>query len=242
MVGNYAQYFENSDRVIATKNAMIITVMDGDSLFITGDTLYSYKDTAGNYRNLFAYHHVKIFKSDLQGVCDSVDFSYKDSVFRLYYDPVLWVDDNQLSADTMRMLLKDEKLYKMDLVRNALVVNQTDSGLYNQIQGKDMHGYFDNGVLKRMEVQGNGESIYYAKDDSNAYIGVNKAICSNMVVYFTDDKQVDRIYFLTEPDAGLYPINQFPKEESKLKNFHWFISRKPKSKEDLVKLPEVISR
>jgi hypothetical protein len=85
-----------------------------------------------------------------------------------------------------------------------------------------------------MEVEGNGESIYYAKDDSNAYIGVNKAICSNMVIYFTDDRKVGRIYFLTEPDASLYPVNQFPKEESKLKNFNWFIAKKPRSKADLL--------
>jgi lipopolysaccharide export system protein LptA len=234
MVGDYAQYFENSDRVLATKNAMLITVMDDDSLYITADTLYSYKDTIGNYRNMFGYHHVKIFKSDLQGVCDSVAFSYRDSTFRLYYDPILWVDENQLSADTMSMLLKNNKLYKMNLVQNALAVSESDSGLFNQVQGKNMYGYFNDGRLERMEVQGNGESIYYAKDDSDAYIGVNKVICSNMVIYFSSDRKVDRIFFLTEPDAGLYPINQFPQAESKLKNFKWFISRKPKSKQDLL--------
>lgn len=234
MTGNFAQYFENSDRVIATKNAMLITVVDNDSLFISADTLFSYKDTLEDHRNMLAYHHVKIFKSDLQGVCDSISFSYKDSIFRLYYDPILWVDDNQLSADTMRMIMKNDKLYGMDLVQNALAVNQAGYGLYNQIQGKDMHGFFNEGQLQRMEVEGNGESIYYAKDDSNAYIGVNKAICSNMVIYFTDDRRVGRIYFLTEPDASLYPVNQFPKEESKLKNFNWFIDKKPMSKADLL--------
>lgn len=234
MRGNFAEYYENSDRIIATKNAVLIIVMDNDSMFITADTLYSYKDTIGNFRNLFAYHHVKIFKSDLQGVCDSIAFSYRDSVFRMFDQPILWVDDNQLSADTMRMYLRDQKLYKMDLLQAALAVNESDSGLYNQVQGKDMFGFFKDGQLERMEVEGNGESIYYAKDDSNAYIGVNKAICSNMTIYFSSDKKVDRIYFLTQPDATLYPLSQFPKEESRLKYFQWFIKRKPTSKEELL--------
>ena len=232
LIGNYAQYFENNDRVMATKDAMIITVMDSDSLYITADTLFSYKDTAA-YRHLFAYHHVKIFKSDMQGICDSIAFSYMDSTFRLYYDPVLWIDQNQLTADTMTMLLKSQKLYKMDMIQNAFAVNESDSNFYNQIQGKDMYGYFNEGQLQRMEVDGNGESVYYAKDDSNAYIGVNKAICSNMVIYFTADRKVDRIYFLTEPDATLYPLNKFPASESKLRNFKWLIAKKPRSKEDL---------
>ena len=97
-----------------------------------------------------------------------------------------------------------------------------------------MFGYFADGQLERLEVIGNGESIYYAKDDSNSYIGVNKAICSNMNIYFTDDKQVDRIYFLTKPDAALYPLSQFPKEEASLKNFQWLIGKKPKSREELL--------
>ncbi|MGB3075694.1 MAG: hypothetical protein WBB36_10255, partial [Chitinophagales bacterium] len=235
MLGNFAQYYENNDRIIATENAVLVMVMDNDSMFVTADTLFSYKDTVGNYRNLFAYHHVKIFKSDMQGVCDSIAFTYRDSVFRMFGEPILWVSDNQLSADTMNMYLRGEELYKMDLLQTAFATNESDSGLYNQVQGKNMYGFFVDGRLQRMEVEGNGESIYYAKDDSNAYIGVNKAICSNMTIYFSVDKKVDRIYFLTQPDATLYPLNEFPKEESKLKNFRWFISKKPKSKEELLK-------
>lgn len=234
MRGNYAQYNEKNDRIMATKQAALILVIDDDSMFVTADTLFSYKDSIGGYRNLFAFHQVRIFKSDLQGICDSIAFSYRDSVFRMFDQPVLWVDENQLSADTMRMYLRGEQLYKMELLQTALAVNEPDSGLYNQIQGKDMFGYFADGQLERLEVIGNGESIYYAKDDSNSYIGVNKAICSNMNIYFTDDKQVDRIYFLTKPDAALYPLSQFPKEEASLKNFQWLIGKKPKSREELL--------
>ncbi len=234
MRGNYAQYNEKNDRILATRDAVLILVVDRDSMFVTADTLFSYKDSVGGFRNLFAFHQVRIFKSNLQGICDSIAFSYRDSVFRMFDQPVLWVDQNQLSADTMRMFLRGEQLYKMELLQTALAVNESDSGLYNQIQGKDMFGFFTDGQLERLEVMGNGESIYYAKDDSNSYIGVNKAICSNMNIYFTKDKQVDRIYFLTKPDATLYPLSQFPEEEARLRNFQWLIGKKPKSREDLL--------
>jgi hypothetical protein len=145
--GNYAQYFENNDRVLATKDAMLICVLDGDSMYMTGDTLYSFKDTVGDYRHLFAFHHVKIFKSDMQGVCDSVAFSYQDSTFRLFDNPILWVDNNQLTADTMRMLLKDQKLYKMDLIQNAFTVNESDTGLYNRYREKTCLATLQRGSL-----------------------------------------------------------------------------------------------
>jgi len=212
---------------------LLITVVSGDSLFLTGDTLRSYKEDSNKVRKLFGFHHVKMFKSDLQGVCDSVAFSFADSTFRLFRKPILWVDNNQMKADTINILLKNKKIDRMNLLQNAFASSIADSGMYNQARGKNMYGYFKNGYLDRMEVIGNGESIYYAKDDKGSFIGVNKAICSNMILYFDTARKVDRIYFITQPDATLYPLRQFPPEESRLKNFVWLDSLRPKSKEDL---------
>jgi len=238
--GNYAQYHQNGDRLLATKNALLITVIDNDSLFLTADTLYSFserspadKDTAGNFRRLLAYHHVRLFKSDLQGVCDSVAFNFRDSTFRLFRKPVLWVDNNQLKADTINLLLKNKKIDKMNLLQNAFAASVADTGMFNQARGKNMYGYFKNSELERMEIIGNGESIYYAKDESGGFIGVNKAVCSNMILYFDTTRNIDRIYFITQPDATLYPLSSFPREESKLRNFVWLDALRPKSKHDL---------
>ncbi|HYV94417.1 MAG TPA: OstA-like protein [Chitinophagales bacterium] len=233
--GNYAQFSRQYDRVLATKNALLITVIENDSLFLSGDTLLSLKDSIGNFRRLFAFHHVKLFKSDMQGICDSVAFSFRDSTFRLFHKPVLWVENNQMKADTINVMLKNKKIDKMNLLQNAFASNLADSGMYNQARGKNMFGYFKNSELERMEIIGNGESIYYAKDDNGGLIGVNKAVCSNMILYFDTAKKIDRIYFITQPDATLYPISSFPKEESRLKNFVWLDALRPKSKEDLFK-------
>lgn len=233
--GNYAEYNQHSGQFLATKHAMLITVIDQDSLFITADTLFSVKDSIGNFRRLFAFHHVKLFKSNMQGICDSVAFSFGDSTFRLHRKPVLWVDNNQLKADTIFMIMKNKKIDRMKMLQNAFAASLADSGMFNQARGKNMYGYFTNNELTRMEIAGNGESIYYAKDEHGGFIGVNKAVCSNMVLYFDTARKVDRIYFITQPDATLYPLSAFPAEESKLRNFVWLEALRPKSKEDLFK-------
>jgi len=232
--GNYAEYHENREHVLATKKALLITVIDEDSLFLTGDTLISFKEDSDKIRKLYAFHHVKLFKSDMQGVCDSVAFSFGDSTFRLFHKPVLWVDNNQLKADTINVILKNKKIDRMNMLQNAFAANEADSGMFNQARGRKMFGYFKDGVLDRMEVAGNGESIYYAKDDKGGFIGVNKAVCSNMILYFDSARKIDRIYFLTQPDATMYPLREFPVEESRLKNFIWLDALRPKSKEDLL--------
>ncbi len=234
MRGEYAKYNQHSEQLLATKKALLITVIDNDSLFLTADTLFSFKDSAGNFRRLFAYHHVRLFKSDMQGVCDSVAFNFRDSTFRLYRKPVLWVDNNQLKSDTIYVLLKNQKIDRMNMLQNAFAVNLADSGKFNQARGKNMYGFFKKNALDHMEVIGNGESIYYAKDEKGGYIGVNKAVCSNMVLYFDTAKKIDRIYFITQPDATLYPLPDFPPEERKLKNFIWLEMLRPKSKQDLM--------
>ena len=110
---------------------------------------------------------------------------------------------------------------------NALVVNLSDSLQYNQIQGKKMKGYFLDGKLSKLTINGNGESIYYAKDDDEISIGVNKAVCSNMTIVMKDSK-VQRIKFYEKPEATLYPLNDIPAEELKLKSFRWEESKRPK--------------
>ena len=231
--GSYATYYESGERLLATQKSVLISVIGDDSLYLTADTLRSFKEDSDKVRKLIAFHHVKMFKSDLQSVCDSASFSFRDSVFRLFGKPVLWVDNNQMKADTIQVHLRDQKVDKMNLLQNAFACSLADSGLFNQARGKNMFAFFSGGNLDHMQIVGNGESIYYAKDEAGGYIGVNKAVCSNMILYFDSTRQVSRIYFLTKPDATLFPLGEFPMEESRLRNFSWLDSLRPKSKDDL---------
>src|SRR5205085_2150852 len=81
---------------------------------------------------------------------------------------------NQLKADTINILLKNKVVDQIKMLKAGFVSSKADSSLFNQMKGKNMYGYFETGEMKRLLVDGNGESVYYAKDDSGAYIGVNK--------------------------------------------------------------------
>lgn len=233
LLGNYAKYNENTKSIYATKHPVLINVIENDSMFMTADKLFSEVDSATDYRSFHAYHHVKIFKSDMSAVCDSLAFSYEDSTFRFFHNPVLWVDKNQLKADTINMLMSKNKIDKIDLRHSSIIVSEADTSKFNQIQGKNMVGSFRDGKMNKLDVTGNGESIYYAEADSTNMLGVNKAICSNMIIYI-DSNKVDRIIFLTKPEATLYPVSQAPADEIKLKNFVWLFALKPKTKEDIL--------
>ena len=55
-----------------------------------------------------AYHGCRIFSKDLQAKCDSLSYSFQDSVIRLYKSPVLWSEENQLTSDSMAIFTKNQ--------------------------------------------------------------------------------------------------------------------------------------
>ena len=179
---DYAKFYQKEEKILATKHLLLSKITTDDTLFLTADTLRAYLELPDSVRTFIVYHDVKIYSQQLQGICDSLSFSYKDSLIRLFREPILWSNKTQMTADSINLEMKHNELTKINMIKNALIVNQSDSTgiLYNQIKGKNIYGFMDSSQLSKLLVNGNGESIYFTKDDSNKYFGDNKAICSDM--------------------------------------------------------------
>jgi len=189
------------------------------------------KTTKDKPRIMYAYHKVKFYKSDMQGRCDSLVYTYRDSVMRLFKDPVMWSDKNQLTAEKIELKTSRGKLDKLFLTNLAFIISQEDTLKYNQIKGKTMTGFFADNKLRRVKVEGNGQSIYYAKDGKKM-IGVNKADCTDMMIYLKNN-QIEKITFIKKPDATLYPMKELKPEELLLKGYTWRIQQRPYSIKDI---------
>lgn len=214
---------------------LMIAIVEGDSLFMRSDTLVSQRrDTAAHdsSRLLLAYHNVRIFKRDLQAVCDSLTYSNADSLFHFFQSPVIWSDTSQFTADTIRIRLSKGEIDRIFLHTNAFIINSPDEVFFNQIKGKNITAFFMEKELRRMLVEGNAESVYYALDDRDAYIGVNKTICSEMMLYFGNNK-VEEIRFYAQPKADLLPMKQANHNELQMPGFRWITDARPKSKDDI---------
>jgi hypothetical protein len=139
-------------------------------------------------RYFLAFHHVKIFNDSLQSVCDSLFISSKDSVFRLYYSPVVWSGNTQISGDTIFLYTKNKQPERLYVFENGMIVNRTKEGFFNQMAGKTINGYFIDGKIDYMRVKGTqAESIYYLQNEDSAYIGMNRATGDVIDLYFKND-------------------------------------------------------
>ncbi|HHS95910.1 MAG TPA: hypothetical protein ENJ45_04905, partial [Phaeodactylibacter sp.] len=230
----HMMYHQKTERIIASGQRPLMTsLIDNDTFYMSADTLVSFKlapeDSA---RMLLAYHDVRILKSNMQAVADSVTYSSRDSLFELFQNPIIWSDTTQFAADTMYMQLANGKINRIFLHQKALILNSPDEIYFNQIKGKNIIAYFKNNELRRMLVEGNAESIYYALDEERAYVGLNKTLCSKMLLFF-DNNQIQDIRFYTQPKANTYPMRQVNHKAMQLEGFHWEIEKRPLHLEDL---------
>jgi lipopolysaccharide export system protein LptA len=183
-------------------------------------------------RMLNAYHKVRMYKKNFQAICDSLTYSELDSTFALFKAPVVWSDTSQFTADTTFIKLKEKKIDQVLLKSNAFIINSKDFIYFNQIKGRQCTATFDSSQIKKVLVVGNAESVYYTLDDANAYIGVNKTICSEMLMFF-QNKKISSIKFFQKPVAKMTPMKQANHAELKLKGFIWNSKNRPKDKFDL---------
>jgi lipopolysaccharide export system protein LptA len=191
-------------------------------------------DTLGYpHRALFAYHNVKFYKKDIQGKCDSLVYSYKDSTMHLYKTPVLWSDKNQLTGEKIEIGTSKGQIRSMVMRNTAFLSSQEDSAKYNQVKGKTIHGFFRDNELYQIKVEGNGQTVYFAKE-KNSIIGVNKAECSDILISVKDN-EIQKITFITQPEATLYPLGELSPKDIVLDDFKWRGNERPVSKGDIFK-------
>ena len=207
-------------------NPIMRKVDDGDTMYISADTLVAIDDTINNVQNLQAFYHVKLYRDEMQGLCDSMFYSFTDSIIYFFKSPVLWNELNQITADTIRVKMRDGQIDKMYADIGAFLIQEESIGNYNQVKGRNMVATFSNNQINNVDVNGNGESIYFAYNDAQELIGMNKVICSNMLVQFIN-QELNSISFLKQPDANFIPPQQLGMGDKQLKDFKWLISQRP---------------
>jgi len=217
---------------------------DGDTLFLSADTLVSIESNNPATKRMLAYPNVKIFKSNLQGKADSLAYFMSDSLLFMYEKPVLWTNENQMTGDTIKVALKNETVDKVYLIANSFVASQDSLQNFNQMKGRKMTAWFANKTIHHVDVDGNGESIYYVlqEEEKNldslilkiVYVsGMNKMICSNMKINFING-QIDNFTAYEKPDAQFIPPHELLRDQEKLKGFTWQEKARP-VREDVVK-------
>ena len=183
-----------------------------------------------------AVKNVKLYKSDMQMACDSLEYSDLDSLVRLYIDPLVWNEEKrQYSADSIAMLIKNRSFDRASLMSQAFIAVQEDTASYDQIKATDMMAYFDtSGALKRFDAMGSVAGVFYI-EENKSLATVNKFESKMLTANFKDGSINDLNYF-EEVKSDAYPVVQMKKDERFLKDYKWLPDKRPKSPSDVTSL------
>jgi hypothetical protein len=227
--GQAADYYKLKGLTKVYDHAYLAKISDdNDTLFIAADTLVSIDSEDETKKRLLAYNTVKIFKSDLQGVADSLVYQAADSTIYFYKDPILWSEGNQMTADSIHMLIKNNTIDRIYMNVNSFVISKDSLLNFNQISGRKMTAEFRDQKINRVVVEGNGESIYYilSEEGEKSAMGVNRIICSNITIRFKEGK-VNNFSFYKQPDGRFIPPHEITDDDTRLKGFVWREKEKP---------------
>ena len=224
--GDYGKYWKADGLTKVYGNALMKKIFVNDTLFMSADTLISIEDSIASKERLLAYHTVRIYKPDLQGKADSLSYQTADSLIFMYRDPILWNENNQMVADTISILIENGQISKMFMDTKSFVTSESVEDNYNQVKGRNMIAYFKEGLLDRVDVNGNGESIYFELVDGDSLVmGMNKVICSDMKLLFENQDITDIVFY--SPDGSFIPFHEITPGSTKLDDFSWRPAERP---------------
>jgi len=233
--GNYCRYNELTEYAFATDRAVAVDFSQGDSLFLHADTLqlYTYHlDTDSMFREMRAFHKVRIYRTDVQGVCDSLVFSSKDTCLTMYEDPILWNAQQQLLGEEIRVYMNDSTIDWAHIQNQALSVEKLDSVNFNQVAGKEMKAYFKDGEMRQVDVINSVRVVYYWMEKDSTLMGMNVSETSELSV-FLENRKMKKMLMKPKTNGTFYPMDQLPADKMKLDNFAWFDYVRPLDKMDI---------
>lgn len=246
--GHYAEIYKLQDSVFITKRALAISVQENDSVYMHADTLM----VTGKAENRItrAYKNAKFFKTDMSGKADSIHVNHLTGLTELINlsnvkskeafvtkrQPVLWNLGNQMTGDTIHIKSnpKTEKVDSLIVFENAFIISRDTLGAgYNQITGKILIGLFtEENTLRQVDINKNAESIYFARNEKNELVGIDKSKSGSIRMLFSEG-EIQELRKIRQVDGKTYPESEFPENVRKLRGFNWREEERPKSVADL---------
>jgi lipopolysaccharide export system protein LptA len=230
--GHFGEYDEAAGYSYLTDSAWADVWDKGDTLFLRSDTLHITFDSLRNGKVFTGYDHVRFYRQDLQGACDSIAYHFADSLMIMFQAPVIWNEKTQITADTITLYFSEEKLDSIQMVHDGFIISDDRPGKYNQVRGEIITGEFEGREIRKLFVQGKTETVYFVRDEDGLLIGIDKARSDKMRIEFRDG-DVESIIYYSNITGTTSPEKDLGEEERYLKGFKLRTDERPESRFDL---------
>ncbi|MCM1029092.1 MAG: hypothetical protein NC342_02875 [Pseudoflavonifractor sp.] len=235
--GMYAFYDENIDSAFVTGMAVAKEYSKGDTLYLHGDTINAYTDPVDSARVTNAFHRVRFYRSDMQGICDSLSFIDLDSTIYMYRAPVVWNADRQIFGEAIELRLNDSTVERAYLPEAGFIAEHIAEDCYNQLSGKDIKAWFANSELSRLTVDGNLQMIMFPMENDSTYNKYAFIESTSMDARFKDNTLSEGLIW-PENTGHVTPLYLARPGSYFLEKFAWYEPLRPQAPGDIFIIPE----
>lgn len=236
LTGQYGYYNEGRDSAYVSGQPLMREYSQGDTLYVHGRQIVSRVDSDSTHIAVI-YPRVRFYRSDFQGLCDSLRFTQADSMLRLFRHPVVWNQQRQLSGGRIEVHLVDSTFDRVELHEGAFSAELIEAPHYNQLSGKDMLARFIGGELDTVKIDGNVELILYPEEPDSTINKMVNAESSFLTAKFVK-RNPEMIKMWPETNGTVTPLYLAKPQLYYLPKFSWLEQLRPRTPADVMIIPK----
>lgn len=239
LLGDYGYYDEFRDSAFVTGNALAMEYSGKDTLYLHGDTITAYmvSETPGDTTKITnAFHRVRFFRNDIQGLCDSMSMVERDSILYMYYNPILWYGDKQIVGNVIYAHFNDSTVDWARLPESGVLGQHIGEDCYDQLAGSDMTAWFNDSTIRRLYVEGNVQVIMFPMENDSTYNKFVFTESSTMDAYFNGN-EIEKINMWPETTGKATPLYLAKRSAYYLPMFRWYAPLRPMAPAEVFDYP-----
>ncbi|MCM1348654.1 MAG: hypothetical protein NC338_04515 [Firmicutes bacterium] len=235
--GNYGFYDEVRDSAFVTGHALAKEYSKGDTLYLHGRIINAYLDLSDSTRVTNVFNNVRVYRSDVQAICDSLSLTERDSIMYMYRHPIVWNSNRQIFGNIINVHLADSTVDWARLPQTGLIAEHIAEDCYNQISGNDMTAWFADSTITRLYVEGNVMLNMFPMESDSTYNKFAYVESSYMDAYF-DKNEIQRVKYWPETTSKITPLYLAKRNSYFLPKFHWYEDLRPLAPGDVFVIPQ----
>ncbi len=234
--GDYGFYNDAVDSAFVTGRALMKEYSTGDTLYMHGDTIYAYLDRVDSTRVTNVYRRVRFYRSDMQGICDSLSATERDSIMRMFHHPVVWSGQRQVFGNVIHVHINDSTVDWAELPQFAFVAEHIDEDCYQQMSSNKMMIWFNDSTIDHLYAEGTVKIITFPMENDSTYNKYAYVESSEMDAFFANN-DIESVHFRPSTTSKIVPLYLAKKNSYFLERFKWYEPMRPKNPADVFVIP-----
>ncbi|MGI2299863.1 OstA-like protein [Candidatus Cardinium hertigii] len=226
ITGGKASYTRKEKKSVITDSPLLTKVLNNETIYLRADTFIFLEKNEPPEQEVHALNHVRLYQEVLQGVADGAVYNTSKNTIYLHNKPIIWCGQYQITGEAVHLAIEEGEHVRMFVDKNLFMASENLVGHYNQVKGNKLVGLFKEGVIEKMSISGNSESIYFALGDNNELVGMNHLKCNGMEMNMVDNT-LAQMTCQPKPIGVFYPAESLKEAQMKLPGFVWFGEKWP---------------